>query len=146
MKTHFDVPYPILLCTYTNVAVDHLLEGLAVATLNPVRIGYNGKVKSSLVSHTLEAKLEVHPLAPERRRLKGLVEAYRQREKDLKERIWDLRKKQVHMYRLLAMETELVSLERQIGALRAKEYALYLRMVRDILISADVVGVPYCCE
>ncbi|KAH8831193.1 P-loop containing nucleoside triphosphate hydrolase protein [Flagelloscypha sp. PMI_526] len=39
LKVHFQVPHPLLVCTYTNVAVDNLVEGFVKAGLNPVRVG-----------------------------------------------------------------------------------------------------------
>jgi hypothetical protein len=59
---HWEVPHPLLVCTYTNVAVDHLVEGLSLVGLNPLRVGFAGKVKPSLAPYTLDAQIEVHPL------------------------------------------------------------------------------------
>ena len=142
VQVHFRVPYPILLCTYTNVAVDHLVEGLVTASLSPLRIGYNGKVKPSLITHTLENKLAEHPLAAKLQRAKDQLESTMQRLRALEKRIEELKEKNMTRYeeRLHAMEVDGVGLSRQIDALRAKTYGMYLRMVRDIVTTADVVS------
>ena len=44
LKAHFEVPQPLMICTYTNVAVDNLVEGLMKAGLKPLRVGFGGKV------------------------------------------------------------------------------------------------------
>ncbi|KAH0825645.1 hypothetical protein J3R83DRAFT_12675, partial [Lanmaoa asiatica] len=48
LKAHFEVHHPILVCAYTNAAVDNLVEGFAEARLKPLRIGFRGKIKDSL--------------------------------------------------------------------------------------------------
>ena len=53
------------MCTYTNVAVDNLVEGLAKVGLKPLRVGSDGKVRASLEQYTLEYQSEMHPLKPE---------------------------------------------------------------------------------
>jgi hypothetical protein len=45
----FDVAIPLLVCTYTNVAVDNLVEGLAAAGLHPIRVGAEGMIKVNLM-------------------------------------------------------------------------------------------------
>ncbi|EEB91721.1 hypothetical protein MPER_09875, partial [Moniliophthora perniciosa FA553] len=64
LKIHFQVPEPLLVCTYTNVAVDNLVEGLANAGLRPLRASSAGKVKPALQEHTLEWKMLQHPSQP----------------------------------------------------------------------------------
>lgn len=150
-QVHFQVPYPILLCTYTNVAVDHLVEGLVAAALTPLRIGYSGKVKASLEEHTLEHRLEAHSAAPELKRLKESAEAVVKRRRALEERVKDVRAKVVGggstgragnmERRLAAMEADLMAMERQEEAVRAKAYGVYVRMVRDVVTASDVVSV-----
>ena len=44
------------------MAVDNLVEGFAEAGLKPLRIGFRGKIKDSLTEHTLDYKLDQHPL------------------------------------------------------------------------------------
>ncbi|KZS89432.1 P-loop containing nucleoside triphosphate hydrolase protein [Sistotremastrum niveocremeum HHB9708] len=80
LKAHFEVPHPILVCTYTNVAVDNLVEGMIapnIATsssglksyvppaLKPLRVSFSAGVKASLQPYTLDAKVEVHPMKSE---------------------------------------------------------------------------------
>ncbi|KAI0790274.1 hypothetical protein BC629DRAFT_399598 [Irpex lacteus] len=45
LKVHFGVPHPILFCTFTNGAVNHVIEGLVAAFLRPLRVGTSSKVK-----------------------------------------------------------------------------------------------------
>ena len=47
----------MLICTYTNVAVDNLVEGLAASGLKPLRIGFEGKVEEKLEQWTIEVVL-----------------------------------------------------------------------------------------
>jgi hypothetical protein len=56
------VHHPILVCTYTNVAVDNLVEGLVKAGLQPLRIGPDGRVKESLLPFSLKGRLKGHAL------------------------------------------------------------------------------------
>jgi AAA domain len=56
------VHQPILVCTYTNTAVDNLVEGLVKAGLQPLRIGPDGKVRESLLPFSLKGRLKTHPL------------------------------------------------------------------------------------
>jgi hypothetical protein len=41
----FRGPQPILVCTFTNVAVDNLVEGLAKAGVKPLRVGSRGNIR-----------------------------------------------------------------------------------------------------
>ena len=54
--------HPILVCTYTNAAVDNLVEGLVKAGLQPLRICPDGRVKETLLPFSLTGRLKVHPL------------------------------------------------------------------------------------
>ena len=50
------------MCTYTNVAVDNLLEGFINAGLKPLRVGFEGKAKAGLGEYMLEHQFDMHPL------------------------------------------------------------------------------------
>lgn len=106
LKQHFAIPYPVLLCTYTNVAVDNLVEGIVRQTsfvdlpgrakpkpLRPLRVGSPGKVRPALEPHTLEAQLAAHPLATEYQALQDRITNLVKRRKDLRIRIKDIRVK-----------------------------------------------------
>ena len=64
LKRHFSVPHPILVCTYTNVAVDNLLEGFAAGGMKPVRVGMENCRKEELEQFTFEWQFDRHQLKP----------------------------------------------------------------------------------
>lgn len=143
LKEHFQTSFPILLCTYTNVAVDNLVEGLMKTGLKPLRIGYGGKVKEMLQETTLEAKVAAHPLKKVLERVNNQAEALEKRQRNLLMRISDLKAKAKKSgslsERLGNMETHAVSMERQLRALNGKAYGTYQEMLKEIVIGADVV-------
>lgn len=143
-----------MVCTYTNVAVDNLVEGLAASGVKPLRVGYGGKVKKSLYPHTLESKLENHALRPEFELLIQEGEQLRKKFGALRKKIQELREKAdsgdeggAAAARARAMleraeseaESEGILLERQQNILRSKLYALRQEMLHDIVAQADVV-------
>lgn len=65
LKSHFKVEHPLLVCTYTNVAVDNLVEGIADAGMNPLRVGNEGGVRDGLEKWSMQAQMERHPRWPE---------------------------------------------------------------------------------
>lgn len=142
-----------MVCTYTNVAVDNLVEGLYASGVKPLRVGYGGKVKSSLSQHTLEYKLEHHALRPEFTRLTEEGEKLRKKQGLLQKKIRELSKKidsgsdggaAVTRARrsLDRSEQEGIMMERQENVLRSKLYAIRQEMLRDIVAQADVVRPP----
>src|SRR5437899_6930586 len=50
----------ILACAPSNLAVDNLVERLAAAGLDPVRIGHPARVLPAVLEHTLEARVREH--------------------------------------------------------------------------------------
>ena len=55
----------ILVCTYTNGAVDNLVEGFVKAGLQPLRISPNGRAKEGLLPFSLKGRPKDHPLQSE---------------------------------------------------------------------------------
>ena len=138
-KVHFEVVHPILVCTYTNVAVDNLVEGFVKTGVKALRVAFGSKVKPSLEEHTLGYKLDHHPLKPEVDRL-GDQEQEMQRDiVNLKKMISKLDASGHHQGRLDCMKRDLVGKEKMYNIAKAKQYALKERMLRDILSEADVV-------
>lgn len=137
LKVHFEVHHPVLVCTYTNVAVDNLVEGFAAAGVKPLRVGFGAKIKSCLHEYTLDAKLEAHPL-----RVK--VEQLLKDQENVEKKLGALEDKIVADEKsggekLGRMRTAFTVLERQLLALRAKLYALHQEMLNDITAAADVI-------
>jgi hypothetical protein len=137
-KVHFEVHHPLLVCTYTNVAVDNLVEGFAAAGVKPLRIGFGAKIKSSLYEYTLDAKLEAHPLKLKVDQLLKDQENVERKLGALEHRIVVAEKSGSE--KLSSMRTAFTLLERQVLALRAKLYALHQEMLNDITAAADVVS------
>ncbi|KAF9219331.1 P-loop containing nucleoside triphosphate hydrolase protein [Gyrodon lividus] len=141
LKTHFQVHHPVLVCTYTNVAVDNLVEGFAANGVKPLRIGFRGKINDSLIKHTLDYKLDHHLLKPKVDKLLKEQKDVRKSLSELTKRI-DLAQKApaaCSAERLDRMRSALLMKERQSMALNAKLYALHQEMLRDVTSAADVI-------
>ena len=130
--------HPILVCTYTNVAVDNLVEGLITAGLDPVRIGY-AQTKSTLQEHSFEFRIERHPLYPKYKVVSENIESL---EKDLKKTCASISE---HLKRG-ASSPELSRLRSYRNVLHAKlsrsdlqMQAIYQQMQTEVLTNADVV-------
>lgn len=142
-QVHFEVPHPLLVCTYTNVAVDNLVEGLVAAGVKPLRVGFGERVRPSLLKHTLDYQIQAHPLQ------KVLIPLIKE-EKKLQERFHEmsstiLNARESATYDVKALkkydrlQIKRVSLERQLMAVRAKKYAAEQEMLQDVVKKADVV-------
>jgi chaperonin cofactor prefoldin len=146
-QIHFEVPHPLLVCTYTNVAVDNLLEGLADAGLKPLRVGYGGKVKKSLEVYTVEYQKSKHPLKPTVDSLeKDIAELQHSLKKlatsivELDDALQSPRPPASLLNRQATMERRHSALEKRTKATQAKLFAVEDEMIRDILGRADVAS------
>ena len=121
--------------------MDHILEGLVGTGLDALRIGSSASVKTSLVQYTLEARFEKHPLASDYRRARENIENREKALDALVKLVKETRASQIpsRMVRLPRMNERSLLLEREIKALRARAYGLYLHVVTDIVTAADVV-------
>lgn len=128
------------MCTYTNVAVDNLVEGFARSGVKPLRIGY-GKVRPSLLEHTLDHKLSKHALKPKLEQASAELERVEKQLKPLSDDIDKILTKgtPAQLTRLEPMKRNYQRLENLSGRLKAKEYAIYQEMLGDIVRQADVV-------
>lgn len=130
--------HPILVCTYTNVAVDNLVEGFVAAGLNPVRIGY-GQVRSTLQEHSLESKIEKHPLYA---KYEAASEELKKLEKQLKQtwaRILGQQKQGGPAGELSRLKCSLKNLNTKLSRLYSNERAIYKQIQTEVLTNADVV-------
>uniref|UniRef100_A0A8H8CFX0 P-loop containing nucleoside triphosphate hydrolase protein n=1 Tax=Psilocybe cubensis TaxID=181762 RepID=A0A8H8CFX0_PSICU len=147
LKVEFEVPHPLLVCTYTNVAVDNLVDGLARAGLKPLRVGYSGNVRESLIEHTLDAKLSAHPLHP---KLTQLVDESAQTAKEIEDlwrrsRTLELKIKETAaprknvMTRASNMRKALFAMQTKQMRRKTKIYAMQQQMLQDVVRDADVI-------
>jgi hypothetical protein len=137
------VPHPLLVCTYTNVAVDTLVEGFARAGLNPLRVGYTGKENDKLMSHSLQYKVSLHPLSGDVNELEKSEERLTRQLNDLYSRIAQNRTKASTANMRTRIEKQItmrVSMEQRLSGMQKRIYALKQTILRDIVQAADVVS------
>ena len=131
--------------------MDNLVEGLAKAGVKPLRVGSQGNIRSTLISHSLEYKQQMHPLYP----------AFQEVIKEVEDLVKESRKLAVRYAKTRAAIEESRRLEKEppkrlittaenmfkdlevkklrIKAIRRKKYAIEQVMVRDVVADADVV-------
>ncbi|KAF5314486.1 hypothetical protein D9619_011769 [Psilocybe cf. subviscida] len=155
LKLHFEVPHPIVVCTYTNVALDNLVEGFDKAQLKPLRIGHQQSVRSDLLEHSLDAQLAQHPLS------KDLLEILDE-EDSMLAKMDELIKKEAEMAkrtekyadsdrqprkdflaRLNNMRTAIMKLSIRQKHWSNKKYIVQQRMLRSTLNASDVVSILF---
>ena len=143
-KKHFAVVHPILVCTYTNVAVDNLVEGFVAAGLDPVRIGY-GQTKSTFQKYSLESKTEKHPLYA---KYKLASENSKGLDKELERTRADLQDQErgAPSGKLSRLRSYVGILDAKRKRFRSDEQALYQQIQTELLTNADVVCFPTSCK
>ncbi|KAL4077685.1 P-loop containing nucleoside triphosphate hydrolase protein [Scleroderma citrinum] len=141
LKVHFEVHHPILVCTYTNVAVDNLVEGFVSAGLTPLRVGFGAKIKPSLAEYSLEDRLEKHLLKAKVDKLLNEEKSLGKRKVQLQKRIANVPKegKVGALDRLERTRSTLALIEKQTMSVRSKLYAIHQEMLRDVTSAADVI-------
>ncbi|KAG6902936.1 hypothetical protein C0995_009328 [Termitomyces sp. Mi166 len=141
LKVHFEVPHPILVCTFTNVAVDNLVEGLVQSGVKALRVGSGTSVRSSITQYTLDHKLSEHPSAPRLQSIVKDIDDLTRKIDDLKKRLRDTLRQTSFRARQKAenMTRGLLALGANLQALKSKKYALSQQMLRDVLSDADVI-------
>lgn len=135
------------MCTYTNVAVDNLLEGFAKAGLKPLRVGFGSRIRASLQEYSLDHLLLKHPLQPLLLETIALLDKMEEEISQLGALIRDTLKKIEGKTPSAAMEQRVRNMSQAMGMkdrrrneLRAKKYGLQQEMLHDIVKSADVVS------
>lgn len=107
--------------------------------MKPLRVAFGGKVKPSLHEHTLDHKLERHPLKPKVDKLEEDELRIRKEIAALTKKIRELDTSGRHQIRLDRMRSDLIVKERQQKVTGSKKYHFKQQMLRDILSDADVV-------
>ncbi|KAG2005956.1 RNA helicase, variant 2 [Coprinopsis cinerea AmutBmut pab1-1] len=149
LKLHFQVPHPILVCTYTNVAVDNLVEGLAAAGVKPLRVGAVGSVRPSLLQHTLAAKLEAHPLFSAHQDLVDQEEKIKKELEEMHAKVHSAetelkdkkegRASKAMIGRIANMMAAKSALERKEAVVKGKKNTVKQAMLREVTSEADVI-------
>jgi len=146
---HFEVPQPILICTFTNVAVDNLVEGLAKVGVKPLRVGSQGNIRPSLIPHSLDYKMQMHYLYPTFREVTKEIETLANGIRDLGARYAKFLRKTEGLKgaptkrRIATTENMFKDLEMKklrLKGIQRKKYAIEQDMLRDVVAEADVVG------
>ena len=127
--------------------MDNLVEGLAKAGVKPLRVGSQGNIRPSLVSHSVEFKQQTHPLYPTFKNLIEEVENLVKETRKLAVRYAKARAKiennEASPKRLITTAenifNDLEVKKLRIKAMRRKKYAIEQLMLRDIVADADVV-------
>jgi ATP-dependent RNA/DNA helicase IGHMBP2 len=117
----------VLAAAPSNLAVDNLVERLAAAGLDCVRVGHPARVLPTLLAHTLEARVEAHEGA---RIAQGLVDEALALRRDARKR-----RQRRGPGRFSASREQ----ERSARALLAEARALEARAEAQVLERADVV-------
>jgi len=117
----------ILVCAPSNAAVDLLTERLSDEGLDVVRLGNLARMDESIVSHTLDARLDRHTYAKDVKNLKKQAEEYRRMASKYKRHFGKSEREQRN---LLLKEARLLKED----ARKLEDYA-----VSQILTNADVI-------
>jgi len=118
---------PVLACAPSNLAVDNLVERLAAAGVDAVRIGHPARVLPSVLERTLEARVRGHEAA---RIAAGLVERALGLRRDARKR---------KQRRGPGRFSEAREAEREARSLLAEARALEARAEAEVLSRAPVV-------
>jgi hypothetical protein len=126
------------------VAVDNLVEGLVSSSVKALRVGFGGNVRSSLIEHTLDHKLETHPLQPTLARLVKREEELSSRMMDLESQLVQVRRQELNGTKGLGkrgdnMQLSLLNMQNEQNVLKSRIYAMQQQMLRNVISEADVV-------
>lgn len=135
------------MCTYTNVAVDNLVEGFGKANLKPLRVAFGARVKDNLQQYTLDHQLDGHPLRPLVEKITKEIDALKLETSDLSSKLRDLESLSEDSrtkYKKNAMKSRLVTVQRRISVSSGKRYGMQQIILRDIVSRADVVSCTFC--
>lgn len=133
------------MCTYTNVAVDNLVDGLVSAGVKALRVGFGGSIRSSVLEHTLDYKLSIHPLQPRLLDLAKQEEELAKRIADLEIRLRDICDKESSgdakaIAKAGRMQKALLAMQGEHAGMRSRKYAMQQQMLREVISDADVVS------
>jgi superfamily I DNA and/or RNA helicase len=140
-------------CTYTNVALDNLVDGFVKAQVKPLRIGHQHSVRSDLLDHSLDAQLAKHPLSrelleilDEEKLMLVKMDALVKQEEALAKKMEkyadsDRQPRKDVLARLNNRRTAIMRLSIRQKAWSNKKYSVQQRMLKSTLNASDVVSI-----
>jgi len=131
--------------------VDNLVEGLAKVGVKPLRVGFSGNVRKSLLEHSLDYKLEQHPLYPvliqtveEEGELTAHLQELSKEYETLMLKLKQMtRPRKTTLARADNMKHALSTLAKRQEKLKRKIYAMQQDMLHDVVSEADVVSLHH---
>lgn len=124
------------------------MEGLAKAGVKPLRVGSQGNIRSFLIPHSLDYKLQMHHLYPTFKKvteeigclvkeIRELGSRYAKSLSKIEETNEAPTKRRVTMADNMFKDLEMKKL--RIKGIQKKRYAIEQQMLRDVVADADVV-------
>jgi len=126
-----------LVCTYTNVAVDNLVEGLANRGLRPLRVGYTAKIRGDVRPWSLEKRIEEHALKPRYDKLQAEIDQLRKAMIDITEKIPKIES----IYQITKLKAVHSNMDADLSRKLGRKWILYMIMTRDIVENSDAVSI-----
>ncbi len=125
------------------------MEGMARAGLKPLRVGFQGNIRSSLLPHSLDFKLQSHHLYPTLEGVKGdadaLAKDLRKKQTSYTKALLKIKESQTpnknKMTRVANMLKDITMIKLRHKGIEKKIYAMRQEMLRDVVSDADVVSV-----
>ncbi|KAL5520432.1 hypothetical protein ACEPAG_9656 [Sanghuangporus baumii] len=144
LKGHFEVPQPILVCTYTNVAIDNLLEGFAAGGLKPLRVGADSATKDDYKEFMFDYQFGQHPRKEsELDPLIAECEAIEEEKRNIKALMLQIstmkRKSKKAREKMEILKREYDAKDRRRNALKSQARSLREAIFYDICFKADVI-------
>jgi regulator of nonsense transcripts 1 len=127
--------------------VDNLVEGFAQAGVKPLRVGYNGVVREPLLQHSLDYKLQQHPLhrpltasVEEESKVTPAIQKLLKDCEDLNAKVEaSVRPRKSTLQRVSNMKKAIINLGERQAFLKRRIYAMQQDMLKDVIEAADVV-------
>jgi hypothetical protein len=141
LKQHFKIPFPILVCAHTNVAVDNILAPLRKEGIKALRSGSSDRVRDDLKEYTVEQVEMEHPLFDK-------VDGLRRDMKRIEEEIvaGDQGTSEYSVDRAEGFRADFVDFPKLFEdkkTLSKRIYGLQRMIDREVLLSGDVVSLIY---
>lgn len=121
------------------MAVDNLVESFAKAGVEPLRVGFAGRVATALHRYTLDSRVETHHLKPEVDKLRADLGAAERRLENVEALLLAAKAKGGEKKRD-TLDAKRATLLTKVAGLRRRRWGKEREMLTDIVSKADVVS------